>query len=102
MLLSDLYTPMLLLCSSFDKAEVIDLKGLYNSEDSLAEKLGDAANYVEIYNVRTSEAYEFAKQSQRQYVYSNDEEYEKFYQEIYPDVKDDKEPYFLISQEALN
>ncbi len=101
-ILSDLYTPMLLLCASFEKAEAIDLKGLYRDEDGLAKKLGDAANYVEIYNVRTSEAYEFAKQSQRQYVYSNDEEYEKFYQEIYPDVKDDKEPYFLISQEALN
>ena len=99
-ILSDLYTPMLLLCSSVEKAEAIDLKGLYKSADSLAKKLGDSANYVEIYNVRTPEAYEYVKDSTRQYVYSNDEEYERFYQEVYPAVKDDKEPYFLISEEA--
>ena len=99
-ILADLYTPMLILCDSKEKAEAIDLMGLYKNEDSLAKKLGDSANYVEIYNVRTPEAYEYVKDSTRQYVYSNDEEYERFYQEVYPAVKDDKEPYFLISHEA--
>ncbi len=99
-ILADLYTPMLILCDSKEKAEAIDLMGLYKNEDSLAKKLGDSANYVEIYNVRTPEAYEYVKDSTRQYVYSNDEEYERFYQEIYPTAKDEKEPYFLISEEA--
>lgn len=98
--LSDLYTPMMLLCSSLTEVEVIDLKGLYKDASALAEKLGEAANYVEVYNVRTPDSYKFMKESERQYVYSSIQEYERFYQEVYPSLKDDNEPYYLVSEQA--